>query len=211
MGPLARGGKSRAHGAASEHDVAPAATVTPVGLFLPTRDERFLDGGPSTVTRDCLGACLTPWRESVRERFPHRTTRVLTLDHGPENHRRRTPCMPRMVDFVPQSHRHVRRGYAPPSPSTSPPVERGWGILEHHGKGALLDSLAAVRGFARPMTWQGLQPGVALVTTTSHPGVTLTQEAMDHVEAQRKRLAHVEKWFVDIVCPDYPPPAAWDT
>jgi len=52
---------------------------------------------------------------------------------------------------------------------------------------------------------------VELVTTTYHTGVTLTKEAMDHVEAQLKRLAHLGKWFVDIVCPDYPPPAAWDT
>ena len=75
----------------------------------------------------------------------------------------------------------------------------------------MLDSLEAVLGFARTMTWKGLQPGVELVTTTYHTGVTLTKEAMDHAEAQLKRLAHLGKWFVDIVCPDYPPPAAWDT
>jgi len=52
---------------------------------------------------------------------------------------------------------------------------------------------------------------VELVTTTYQTGVTLTKEAMNRVEAQIERLSHLEKWFVDIVCPDYPPPLAWDT
>ena len=211
MGPFARGGKSRAHVAAADHDFAPAATVTPVGLFLPTWDELFLYGVTSKVTSDCLGDCLTQWWESVRERFPHITTLVIHLDNGPENQSRRTQCMQRMVDFVHQYHLHVRLVYYPPYHSKYNPVERCWGILENHWNGALLDSLEAVLGFARTMTWKGLQPGVELVTTTYHTGVTLTKEAMDHVEAQLKRLAHLGKWFVDIVCPDYPPPAAWDT
>ena len=38
VGPFARGGKSRVQVAAADHDFAPAATVTPVGIFLPTLD-----------------------------------------------------------------------------------------------------------------------------------------------------------------------------
>ena len=39
VGPFARGGKSRTLGAAVEHDCQPVATLTPVGIFLPTWDE----------------------------------------------------------------------------------------------------------------------------------------------------------------------------
>ncbi len=33
VGPFARGGKSRSHPQASDHDFKPEATLTPVGLF----------------------------------------------------------------------------------------------------------------------------------------------------------------------------------
>jgi hypothetical protein len=52
---------------------------------------------------------------------------------------------------------------------------------------------------------------VELVTTTDRTGMTLTKEAMDRVEAQLKRLSPLGKWFVDIGCPDCPPPVDWDT
>ena len=211
IGPFARGGKSRVQVAAADHDFAPAATVTPVGLFLPTWDELFVYSVGSKVTSDCLVDRLTQWWESVRERFAHITTLVINLDNGPENHSRRTQFMQRMVTFVRQYHLHVRLVYYPPYHSKYNPIERCWGILEHHWNGALLDSLEAVLGFARTMTWKGLHPVVELVTTTYQTGVTLTPEAMDRVEAQIERLPHLQKWFVDIVCPDSSSPVAWDT
>ena len=211
IGPFARGGKSRVQVAAADHDFAPAATVTPVGLFLPTWDELFVYSVTSKVTSDCLVDRLTQWWESVRERFAHITTLVINLDNGPENHSRRTQFMQRMVTFVRQYHLQVRLVYYPPYHSKYNPIERCWGILEHHWNGALLDSLEAVLGFARTMTWKGLHPVVELVTTTYQTGVTLTPEAMDRVEAQIERLPHLQKWFVDIVCPDSSSPVAWDT
>ena len=51
------------------------------------------------------------------------------------------------------------------------------------------------------MTWHGQHPVVDLVTTTSQTGVTVTQEAMETVEAQSKRLPDLGTWFVDIVSP----------
>ena len=42
VGPFARGGKSRVSTKAADHDFQPAATVTPVGIFLPAFDELFL-------------------------------------------------------------------------------------------------------------------------------------------------------------------------
>lgn len=100
IGPFSRGGKSRVAVAAADHDFAPEATVTPVGLFLPTLAELFVYGVTSKVTSDCLVDRLAQWWEAVRERFAPITTLVINLDNGPENHSRRTQCMQRLVDFV---------------------------------------------------------------------------------------------------------------
>ena len=199
VGPFARGGKSRALVAAADHDFQPAATLTPVGSFLPTFDELFVYGVTSKVTSDCLVDRLTQWWETVRARFPHMTTLVLNVDNGPENHSRRTQFMQRMVEFVQQYQVTVRLAYYPPYHSKYNPIERCWGILEHHWNGALLDSIAAVLQFAATMTWKGTHPIVALVTTTYQTGVTLTKEAMEAVETKIKRLPDLGTWFVDIV------------
>lgn len=54
IGPFACGGKSRVLTKAADHDFQPAATVTPVGILLPTSDEVFFHGVTSQVTSDCL-------------------------------------------------------------------------------------------------------------------------------------------------------------
>jgi transposase len=207
VGPFARGGKSRVQVDATDHDFQPEATVTPVGILLPTLDELFVYGITSKVTSDCLVDRIVQWWETVRERFAHITTLVINLDNGQENHSRRTQFMQRLVEFVHRYHLRVRLAYYPPYHSKYNPIERCWGILENHWNGALLDSIEAVLAFTRTMTWNGVHPVVELVTTTYQTGVKLTKEAMDRVEAQLQRLPHLEKWFVDID----PPPTSWDT
>ena len=208
VGPFARGGKSRALVMAVDHDFQPAATLTPVGIFLPAFDELFVYGVTSKVTSDCLADRLVEWWEAVRPRFSHITTLVLNVDNGPENHSRRTQFMQRMVEFVQQYQITVRLAYYPPYHSKYNPIERCWGILENHWNGALLDAIDPVLQFAATMTWKGIHPIVTLVTTTYQTGVTLTKEAMAAVEATIKRLPHLGKWFVDIV-PTRPP--RWDS
>jgi transposase len=201
IGPFARGGKSRMQVDAADHDFQPLATVTPVGIFLPTLDELFVYGVTSKVTSDCLVDRLAQWWEAVRERFAHITTLVINVDNGPENHSRRTQFMQRMVQFVQQYRITVRLAYYPPYHSKYNPIERCWGILENHWNGTLLDSVDTVLQYARTMTWNGKHPIVELVTTTYQTGVKLTQAAMEVVEAQLKRLPALGKWFVDIVPP----------
>jgi transposase len=171
IGPFARGGKSRVAVAAADHDFAPAATVTPVGIFLPRLAELFVYGVTSKVTSDCLVDRLAQWWEAVRERFAHITTLVINLDTGPENHSRRTQFMARLVNFVQHYRVTVRLAYYPPYHSKYNPIERCWGILENHWNGTLLDSIDTVLAFARTMTWQGQHPIVELVTTAYEPGV----------------------------------------
>jgi transposase len=199
VGPFARGGKSRIPTAAADHDFHPDATVTPVGIFLPTEDELFLYGITSKVTSDCVVDCLVRWWETVRARFGHIAMLVINLDNGPENHSRRTQFMQRIVEFVQQSGLAVRLAYYPPYHSKYNPVERCWGILENHWNGSLLDSIEAVIQFASTMTWNGQHPVVELVTTLYQTGVKLTKDAMDLVEAQITRLPDLGKWFVDIL------------
>jgi transposase len=199
IGPFSRGGKSRVEVAAADHDFQAAATVTPVGIFLPATDELFLSLVTSKVTSDCLVDRLEQWWERVRERFAHITTLVVNLDNGPENHSRRTQFMLRLLEFAQKSGLTLRLAYYPPYHSKYNPVERCWGILEHHWNGSLLDSVETVLKFAASMTWTGQHPVVELVTTGYQTGVTLTKQAMQQVEAHLERLADLDKWFVDIV------------
>jgi transposase len=183
---------------AADHDFQPAATVTPVGILLPTSDEVFFYGVTSKVTSDCLVDRLVDWWETVKERFSHITTLLINLDNGPENHSRRTQFIQRLLEFVQEYHISVRLAYYPPYHSKYNPVERCWGILEQHWNGALLDSVEAVIQYATSMTWKGKYPVVELVTTTYQTGVKLTKQEMDALETQLQRLPSLEKWFVNI-------------
>ena len=199
VGPFSRGGKNRVPTYAADHDFQPAATVTPVGIFLPNSDELFMYAVTSKVTSDCLVDRLVQWWEQVRPRFPQITTLVINLDNGPENHSRRTQFLYRLVQFAQTYGLTIRLAYYPPYHSKYNPIERCWGILENHWNGALLDTVDAVLRFAESMTWKGLHPMVDLVTTTYETGVKRTKEAMATLESQVARLPQLEKWFVDIV------------
>jgi transposase len=200
IGPFSRGGKSRVLTKAADHDFDPQATVTPVGIFLPTFDELFLYGVTSKVTSDCLVDRLVDWWESVKERFAHIQTLLINLDNGPENHSRRTQFMQRLLEFAQRSGLTIRLAYYPPYHSKYNAIERCWGILEQHWNGAVLDSVDAVIQYARTMAWKGNHPLVDLVTTTYQTGVKLTKKAMKGVESQLERFPSLEKWFVDIRC-----------
>jgi transposase len=199
VGPFSRGGKNRVPTSAADHDFQPAATVTPVGIFLPASDELFMSAVTSKVTSDCLVDRLVQWWEQVRPRFPQITTLVINLDNGPENHSRRTQFLYRMVQFAQTYGLTIRFAYYPPYHSKYNPIERCWGMLENHWNGVLLDTVDAVRQSAESMTWKGLHPIVDLVTTTYKTGVKRTKEAMATLESQVTRLPQLEKWFVDIV------------
>jgi len=128
VGPCARGGQRRLQGEAADHDCQPRATVTPVGLVLPTWEARLVDGVPANVTRDCRVDRRAQGWEAVRERVAPSTPLVIHGDHGPENQSRRTQGMPRRVKLVPQSRVTVRLASSPPSQSKYNPIARWWGI-----------------------------------------------------------------------------------
>jgi hypothetical protein len=141
--------------AAADHDFPAVGTVTPVGILLPALDELFLYAVTSRVTSDCLADRLAQWWAAVRDRFAHVTTLALNLHNGPENHSHRTQFVARLVQFATDYGVTVRLAYYPPYLSKYSPVERGWGILEQHWNGTLLDALDTVLQFAATMTWKG--------------------------------------------------------
>ena len=198
MGEFSRHGTSRVRVRAADHDFKPDEIVTPFGLFLPDEDDLFFYMSTSKVTSDFIVDILQDWWDRTRDQRPDVHTLLLDLDNGPENSSRRTQFMKRIVDFAHVNGLNIRLVYYPPYHSKYNPVERCWAALEHYWNGSLLDSVAAVVGFASNMTWQGKNPVVRLVETVYQTGVKLTKKAMKAVESQIKRLKGLEKYSVYI-------------
>jgi Rhodopirellula transposase DDE domain len=198
VGDFSRRGKKRVEVKAADHDFKAKASVTPVGILVPQRDELFLACVTSKVTSDCLVDVLELWWQSRRERFKQVHTLVINLDNGPENQSYRTQFMARLVEFAKTYQLTVHLAYYPPYHSKYNPVERCWGTLENHWNGDLLDTIDTVVNFAQTMTWKGNPPVVRLLTTIYQTGVRLTKKAMTEVEKHLERLSGLERWFVKI-------------
>lgn len=200
VSPFSRKGYSRVPTHACDHDFEAEANVTPIGLLLPDEEELFVYLPTSKVTSDCLADVLEAWWESVKPRYASIRTLLIALDNGPEGNSHRTQFLFRRVELAHQEGLDIQLAYYPPYHSKYNPIERGWGVLEMHWNGALLDSVETVARFAETMTWKGKRPVVTLVTKSYQTGVRLTKQAMQAVEQQVKRLPKLEKWFVDIPC-----------
>jgi len=199
IGRFARAGLSRIIVKAWDHDFQTSAKkATPFGIYLPRYGELYLYFTQSKVTSDFIVDCLTDFWTTQKERFPHVRTLVLNQDNGPENHTRRTQFMHRLAAFVDHFQVKVTLACYPPYHSKYNPIERVWGALEKHWNGSLLDALSTVLSFARSLTYKGKQPTVELVTKTYQTGVKLSHTRMAALERRLKRLAGLEKWFVDI-------------
>ena len=198
VGPFSRRGRSRTPEQACDHDFAPEATITPVGILIPHSDELSLYGIQTTVTSDCIVDCLCDWWERARSRFPQVTTLVINLDNGPENHSHRTQFLFRMVEFVRAFGVTVLLAYYPPYHSKFNPMERGWGVLERHWNGAILATIETVERWMASMTWRGRHPEVKMIATDYPTGRKLDAETMAVIEAQVERHETLGRWFVTI-------------
>ena len=199
VGEFSRDGVNRVPTQALDHDFHPEAQVTPVGILVPKHDDLHLFAVTSKVTSDCLVDCLEAFWADQRTHFPRVSTLVLNLDNGPECNSHRTQFMARIVKFTEKTGLTVRLAYYPPYHSKYNPVERCWGVLEHHWNGSLLDSVEAVEHFASSMTLKGRHPVVTRISAIYETGVTLTKDAMRAIEAKLQRLPKLGKWFVNIV------------
>ena len=198
VGPFSRRGKSRTETKAADHDFKPEATATPFGILVPETDDLWLYMACSKITSDFIVDRLEQWWQEVRPRYFKVKTLVINLDNGPENHSRRTQFLKRIVEFAGRSGLRIHLAYYPPYHSEYNPIERCFGVLEMHWNGSLLDSIAAVVGFAESMTWRGKHPVVRVVEATYVTGVRLKPGEMKALESGVKRLPTLEKWFVEI-------------
>jgi Rhodopirellula transposase DDE domain len=202
IGDYSRLGSSRVKVQAADHDFKPKDVIVPYGICLPKHKELSLYLTHSKVTSDFIVDCLEAWWTDMRARgrFPKVSMLVLDLDNGPENQSRRTQFMKRMVEFVDRHRIDVRLAYYPPYHSKYNPIERCWGWLEQHWNGTLLDSVAAVVGYAESFRWHGQASVVRVIHQVYQTGVRLTKALMAQVESRLSRFESLGRWFVDIAC-----------
>jgi hypothetical protein len=196
VGPFSRGGHSRTGTEGADHDFKATGKFTPFGIFMPDEDELDLYFTPSKVTADFMADALEDWWCRNKERLAAKKTLLLDLDNGPENHSRRSQFLLRMIQFAWKYRVTLMLCYYPPYHSKYNPIERCWGILENYWRGELLDSEAAVLGYAGQMTYNGKHPQVQKVEKEYETGVRLSRKELDELEQFVQRTQGLEKWFV---------------
>jgi Rhodopirellula transposase DDE domain len=202
IGPFSRGGKSRRGTTGVDHDFRPWGKFTPFGIFLPDHKELNFYFTASKVTSDFIVDRLQQWWQANRERYPKVRKWLVDLDNGPENSSRRTQFIYRLVLLAQATQVTIVLVYYPPYHSKYNPIERCWGVLEVYWNGELLDSEAAMLGFAQNMTYAGKHPSVYPVTQTYSKGVRRTAKEMKLLEKRLTRLDSLPKWSVNIAPPE---------
>lgn len=205
VGDSSRGGEGRAAEAvkALDHDMAPEAVLVPFGVLelnrgaVPIHQPWFLFGH-SRETSDFLADGLDLWWGERKAVHPGVTRPHVELDDGPEISSPRTQFLNRMVAFADRHRVAVELVYLPPYHSKYNPIERCWGILERHGNGALLSSVADALRWAGTMTWRGLRPIVRETTAVYERGVRLTKAAFRPIAERLNRSRTLPKWSLTI-------------
>jgi hypothetical protein len=201
VGPFSRGGYSRTGTEAADHDFKPEAKLTPFGVLRPDTGESDLFFIDSKVTSDCMADCLEQWLEERAEALKGVRKLVLDLDNGPENSGQRSQWLLRMVLLARKFGLCVALVYYPPYHSKYNAIERLWGILENYWRGELLDSEAAVLGYAANMTYKGIHPNVHRLHKTYPKGVKLNKAEKKRLEQWLQRKPGLEKWAIEIAPP----------
>jgi hypothetical protein len=201
IGPFSRGGHSRTGTTAVDHDFKPEGVLAPFGIFRPDTSESELFFTDGKVTSDFMADCLERWIAERAGDLKEVRKLVLDLDNGPENSGQRSPWLRRMVLLAQRYGWVVVLAYYPPYHSKYNAIERLWGILENYWRGELLDSEAAVLGYAAKMTYNGVHPRVQRVHQQYPTGVKLTRAERRRLEQHLQRTPGLEKWAIEI-----PPP-----
>lgn len=172
--------------------------TTPVGFLSPKSGDLSFYMVSSRVTSDCIVDLLQLWLDERRSMYPLVNKLVINLDNGPEQQSYRTQFMKRIQDFSNTNNMEIQLAYYPPYHSKYNPIERTFGVLEQHWNGALLDSLDAVYGYAKTMTWKGIHPAVTVIDKIYQLGIKISKDAMEILNAGFERLKDLEKWFVTV-------------
>ena len=203
IGLFSRRGKSRLPKPAADHDMDPDAILVPFGVLEVSRGAEKIQQlnvlfGHSRETADFIVDGLTLWWLSRREHHLGVRRLMIELDNGPEISSARTQFLKRMVEFADETGLEIELVYLPPYHSKYNPIERGWGVLEQHWNGAILDTIETALEWARTMIWRGVKSLVYEIKTTYERGVKLTRTAMRPINDRLQRDSVLPKWSLVI-------------
>ena len=201
IGPFSRGGRSRTGAAGVDHDFKPEGVLTPLGIFEPASSESELFFTDSKLSSDFMADCLGRWIEGRAGQLKEVRRLVLDLDNGPENSGQRSQWLWRLLLLAQQYQWVIVLVYYPPYHSKYNPVERLWGVLENYWRGELLDSEAAVLGYASDMRYNGRRPRVHCNHQPYPKGVKRSKAEKKRLEKWLKRKPGLEKWAIEITPP----------
>ena len=197
LGEMSRGGQTRGDNQAADHDLDCWGKYIPCGLLDEDLGQLHITFGSSYKTSDFIVDTLADWWMTLdTESQAAIECLQLKIDNGPESSGVRTQFLNRMVAFVDQIGKPIQLLYYPPYHSKYNPIERCWGILELHWNGTRLTDVETMLGWAKTMTWKGLQPVVKLSTTLYEKGIALSKAAMRGIEARLQRDARLPKWDI---------------
>jgi len=205
VGDFSRGGRARGPEAvkALDHDLSPDALLVPLGILELNRGNEAIHQpwilfGHSKETSDFIADGLDRWGSERKAVHPGVRRLHLELDNGPEIASSRTQFMKRLVEFVDHHRVEIELVYLPPYHSKYNPIERCWGILEHHWSGAIRSSIVAVLWWAGTMTWRKRHPLIREATQTDERGVRLTKKEFAPVAKRLIRSQTLPKWSLTI-------------
>jgi hypothetical protein len=201
MGPFSRGGQSRTGTTGVDHDFKPEGALTPFGIFQPKTSESELFFTDSKVSSDFMVDCLEQWIAERADDLGAIRKLILDLDNGPENSGQRSQWLWRLLLLAQKYQWVIVLVYYPPYHSKYNPIERLWGLLENYWRGELLDSEAAVLGYAGNMTYNGKKPRIQRNHKSYPKGVKRTKAQKKSVEERLKRKPGLEKWAIEITPP----------
>ncbi|ETW97297.1 MAG: transposase, partial [Candidatus Entotheonella gemina] len=197
IGDFSRGGYTRGHNRANDHDMGCKEKYTPCGIVDEDSGELYINFGSSYKTSDFIVDTIESKWNAMDEQEKSDTSLIqIKMDNGPESGGRRTQFLYRMVEFADLINRPIQLLYYPPYHSKYNPIERCWGILELKWNGAKLIDAETMLGWAKSMTWKGLHPVVELSRQVYTKGISLGQAAMRAVEARLKRDPELPKYDI---------------
>ncbi len=199
VGFFSRGGRSRVEVKAFDHDFG-YIYVTPFGILDVKTGKINISIATSKITANYIVDRLEEvWLSSGYAHTKH--TLVLSADNGPENSSHRTQFIKRITEFSMKYNVKIYLAYYPPYHSKYNPIERVWGRLETNWNGSLLDTVEAVAGYSKSMSYNGIHPTVTIIDTVYETGIKLKNKTMKIYEKAITRIGDIGKWYV-IINPD---------
>jgi len=192
-----RGGLTRGHNKASDHDFYNLGSYTPCGIVDEDTGKLVINIGSSFKTSDFIIDSLYLWWNTVPPEEQKTIMKIhIKADNGPENSGVRTHFLKRMLEFADAIGKEIQLMYYPPYYSKYNPIERCWGVLEQHWNGTILNSVHKMIEWAKTMTWKGAHPIVELSSAVYEKGITHSKLAMREIEKRLIRNPELPKYDI---------------